>query len=159
MSKLQKTKVVFIGNVLGGDDGIGPYLFNELKDNPALHNFDLLELGVIGLDLIPYVEEADNLIIVDALYSEEKEIGEIIVLGEKDLSTDMVLISQHDFDVEKTLAVLRAYKPELGPIKIIGIAVKKIDIAKDKLSEQMMDKLPEIKKKVVDLILELKPVQ
>jgi len=56
-------KVVFIGNPLGGDDGIGPFLFKELYSHPKLQKFELLELGVIGFDLISYIEPKDKLIL------------------------------------------------------------------------------------------------
>jgi hydrogenase maturation protease len=147
-------KVVFIGNPLVGDDGIGPYLYTELKDTPVLKGFQLMELGVIGLDLISYVEDNDTLIIVDAVHS-KKDIGKVRILSEEDLTPDLSLVSQHDFGVEQTAAVLRAYKPELNSIKIVGINVSNIQVFHDKLSDELIQKMPIIKKDVLQSILQI----
>ncbi|MBN1157097.1 hydrogenase maturation protease [Candidatus Woesearchaeota archaeon] len=148
-----KRKVFFIGNPLGGDDGIGPYLFKELKKHPKLKGFDMLELGVIGLDLISYVEDDDRLIIVDAVHS-EKDIGKVVVLKEEDLLKKPLVVSQHDFGIEETMEVLRMFKPGLKAVNIIGINVKRIRAFADKLSDEIMKKMPEIKEEVIERIIE-----
>ncbi len=148
------TKVVFIGNLLGGDDGIGPFLYNELKDEPRLRGFELLELGVIGFDLISYVEENDKLIIVDAVHS-ETDIGDVVLIGEDDLSKELSLVSQHDFGVEQTAAILRAYSKDLKTIAVVGIKVKQINAFSDKLSDELMNRIQTIKNEVVNLIIQV----
>ncbi|MBN1502369.1 hydrogenase maturation protease [Candidatus Woesearchaeota archaeon] len=147
-------KVVFIGNILMGDDGIGPYLYNELKDYPKLKEVKMYELGVIGLDLINFIEKDDRLVIVDAVYS-KGNIGEVVLLREKDLSKDLKLVSMHDFGVEQTSTILRMYQPDLKEIKIIGIKVDKINRISDKLSDGLMKKIPKIKERVLSYILKI----
>jgi hydrogenase maturation protease len=122
---MSSVKVVFIGNPLGGDDGIGPYLYTELQNHPVLQTYELMELGVIGLDLLSYVQDGDMLIIVDAVRS-TKDVGKVVLLEEEDLSNDVNLISQHDFGVEQTAAIIRAYIPGVQKINIIGIQVKTV---------------------------------
>lgn len=149
-------KVIFVGNPLGGDDGIGPYLFNELKDNPILKNFELLELGVIGLDMISYVNDYDKLIIVDAVRSgtdSKCEIGTVKIYDEKDLTPDFSLVSQHDFGVEQTAAILRFHLPKLKKINVVGISVQNVNAFNDKLSEGLIEKLPNIKEQVIKSII------
>ena len=147
------TKVVFIGNLLGGDDGIGPFLYNELKDETRLKDFELLELGVIGFDLISYIEENDKLIIVDAVHS-ETDIGEVVLIHEQDLSKELSLVSQHDFGIEQTAAILRAYSEDLKKIAVVGIKVKQINAFSDKLSDELMNKIQTIRADVVNLIIQ-----
>ena len=147
-------KIIFVGNPLGGDDGIGPYLYDQLKDDSKLKDFKMLELGVIGLDMISYIEDNDKLIIVDAVRS-EKNIGDVILLGENDLSKDLNLVSQHDFGVEQTATILRLHMPKLKKINIIGIKVSNIKSFTDKLSNDIMTKIPEIKEKVIKHIIQI----
>ncbi|MGM5484631.1 MAG: hydrogenase maturation protease [Nanobdellota archaeon] len=147
-------KVFFIGNMLGGDDGIGPRLYYAMKDDPELKDYEMMEMGVIGFDLISYIEEGDKVIIVDAIHSNEKE-GEVVVLGEEDLSPEMSLVSQHDFGVEETAAMLRRYSPELKKIHIIGINVTSTDSYSKELSENISKKFDKIKKEVSEKILSL----
>ena len=147
-------KIVFIGNPLGGDDGIGPYLYNELKDHPKLSNYDLLELGVIGFDLLSYIGDDDKLIIVDAVYS-KRDIGKVRIVEEKDLSKDLSVVSQHDFGIEQTATILRRYKPKLEKINIIGVNVYKINAFTNKLSDEILGKIDEIKDKVINNIIKI----
>ncbi len=146
-------KAIFVGNIFGGDDGIGPHLFSLLKDDPRLASVEMLELGVIGFDMLSYVGENDSLIIIDALHS-EKDIGDVALLGEKDLTPTTLLVSQHDFGVGETAALLRNYRPRMGAIKVIGVKVFKIQPFQDRLSDELSFKLPKIKEEVVKLILE-----
>jgi hydrogenase maturation protease len=147
-------KVVFIGNFVAGDDGIGPFLFEKLKDDKRLKDFELLELGVIGFDLISYVGDGDRLIIVDAVRS-ENNFGDVVRLKEINLSKDLKLISQHDFGVEQTATILRSHYPKIKSIDVVGIRVKQPKAFTVRLTPTLMDRIPEIKEKVVELILEI----
>jgi hydrogenase maturation protease len=147
------TKVFFIGNPLGGDDGIGPYLFKELERHPRLEKYEMMELGVIGLDLVSYVDDDDTLIIVDAIHS-EKNLGKVVILDETDLKSGPALISQHDFGVEETAKVLRRFKPRLKAIKIVGINVNSTKAFTNKLSGDIMKKMPRIKEDVINKVIE-----
>lgn len=145
-------KVVFIGNPLMGDDGIGPYLYKELKEDTRLKDFELMELGVIGLGLVNYIGDNDKLIIVDALCSDGCE-GKAVLLSEKDLTADMRLVSQHDFGVEQAAELIRSWKPKLRGISLVGIKIKKAKKFSDRLSPGLMKQIPRLKKEAVRLIL------
>jgi hydrogenase maturation protease len=149
---MMTVKVFFIGNTLGGDDGIGPYLYNELKDNPKLNDFTLMEMGVIGIDLISYIEENDKVIIVDAVKSNRKP-GEVFVLDEDAISKDISIYSLHDLGVEQTASLLRKLKPGLNPIKIIAIEVENLEPYSDKMSDILVTNMDSIKKEVINNIL------
>ncbi len=60
-----------IGNVLMGDDGLGPYVVKRLE---AAYRFPpelrLVEIGTPGLDLIPYLTGLELLIVVDTVYAD-----------------------------------------------------------------------------------------
>lgn len=64
--------VVGVGNTLLQDDGIGIHVANSLRDDSrTLPNCEIIDGGTIGLALLPDIEDADTLVIVDAA-----EIGE-----------------------------------------------------------------------------------
>jgi len=144
-------KVIFIGNPLAGDDGIGPCLYNELKEDPRLKDYKLLDLGVIGIDLISYVEDNDKLIIVDAVHS-DKDVGKVQLLEEKDLTSDLPIVSQHDFGVEETAGILRVFKPKLRKINLIGINVNSVSAFSNKLSDDLVSNMTAIKESVIEHI-------
>jgi hydrogenase maturation protease len=145
-------KVVFVGNVMVGDDGIGPRLFNELKGHPSLADYVLLELGTSGVDLISFVQDRDRLILVDALRA-KKGIGKVVLLEEGDLSDDMNLVSLHDFGIEQTAGLLRLQHPHIPPVRIVAVKVKDVQQCKEGLSRDLMNKMPQIRKEVLSAIL------
>lgn len=68
----KKVLVMGIGNTLLQDDGVGVHvteLFKSSREPDS--NLDILDGGTIGLSLLPEIEDADAVIIVDA-----SEIGE-----------------------------------------------------------------------------------
>ena len=64
--------IMGVGNTLQQDDGIGIHVAESLRaqheDQP---NLDIIDGGTIGLSLLPQIEDADAVIIVDA-----SELGE-----------------------------------------------------------------------------------
>jgi hydrogenase maturation protease len=57
-----------IGNVLLGDDGIGPYVVRTLEAGYEFdENVEIIDLGTPALDLIYKIVDLDLLILVDAL--------------------------------------------------------------------------------------------
>jgi hydrogenase maturation protease len=68
----RKVLVMGIGNTLLQDDGIGVHVTEFFKSTQQPNpNLEILDGGTIGLSLLPEVEDADAVIIVDA-----SEIGE-----------------------------------------------------------------------------------
>ena len=146
-------KVVFIGNPLAGDDGIGPRLYCELskEHNRFGSTCQLIELGVIGLDMLNYVDGDDTLVIVDAVYADHGT-GEVVLFGENDLRPNLRLVSQHDFGVEQTAVLLRAYHPELTSISVIGVKVYRTQAFTDSLSYELESQVPRITDEVASMI-------
>jgi hydrogenase maturation protease len=143
-------KIFFIGNSLAGDDGIGPYLYEELKNNHKLKEIKMFNMSVLGLDIIEYLDEDDTLIIIDAVYSKiEEEVGDVIRIKEKELNKSLSIPYCHDFGIEQTAKIMRTYLPSLKPINIIGIKVTKAKAFSDGLSSELKKKIPAIKDKVL----------
>ena len=61
-----------VGNTLLQDDGVGIHITERLKSRPENQTgMDIVDGGTIGLALLPQIEDADAVIIVDAA-----ELGE-----------------------------------------------------------------------------------
>ncbi|CAN1531249.1 HyaD Ni,Fe-hydrogenase maturation factor [Paracoccaceae bacterium] len=64
----QQVLILGIGNVLWADEGFGVRCVEVMADTHALpHNVRLLDGGTQGLYLLPFMEEADALIVFDAI--------------------------------------------------------------------------------------------
>jgi hydrogenase maturation protease len=71
-AKSRKVLVMGIGNTLLQDDGVGVHVTELFKSSQEPDpNLDVVDGGTIGLSLLPEIEDADAVIIVDA-----SEIGE-----------------------------------------------------------------------------------
>ena len=60
--------VIGIGNLLLQDEGVGVHAINHLRERysfPA--GVDLIDGGTMGLDLLPYIEGRDHLMLIDAV--------------------------------------------------------------------------------------------
>jgi hydrogenase maturation protease len=59
--------VLGIGNILLSDDGVGVHVINRLKAEYEFpEHVRLMDGGTKGLDLLPYLEECDKILIIDA---------------------------------------------------------------------------------------------
>ena len=68
----KKVLVMGIGNTLLQDDGVGVHVTELFKSSQQPNpNLEVLDGGTIGLSLLPEIEDADEVVIVDA-----SEIGE-----------------------------------------------------------------------------------
>lgn len=149
-----KAKIFFVGNPLGGDDGIGPHLFKEFEHDIALKEFELNELGVLGIDLIDVLEPNDNIIIIDAVFTDDESlVGNVVNIPVNNLSSNLRTLSLHDFGIEQTITLIKAHIDDIGYIKVIGIYVKNIEELNLELSDEIKNKFAEIKTKVLELIL------
>lgn len=60
--------VIGLGNPLMGDDGLGLAVLDELRTGYALPpDVELVDGGTWGMTLLPVIEDADELILIDAI--------------------------------------------------------------------------------------------
>ena len=62
--------VLGLGNILNRDEGAGVYALKELEKilpEKIKAEVELVDGGVLGMDLLPYVERASHLLILDAV--------------------------------------------------------------------------------------------
>jgi hydrogenase maturation protease len=72
INSTKKVLVMGVGNTLLQDDGIGVHVTETLKASQhSPSGIEILDGGTIGLSLLPEIEDADAVIVVDA-----SEIGE-----------------------------------------------------------------------------------
>ncbi len=58
--------IIGIGNILLQDDGAGVQLLRRLRLESALSRCAFVDGGTIGFSLLPYVEAADSMLVLDA---------------------------------------------------------------------------------------------
>ncbi len=120
-----------IGNTLNLDEGLGVHAVKQLETRLAdkAPQVEFIDGGALGLNLLPWVEEASHLLVLDAVTSRFSLPGQLMEL-EKDeipLYRD-IKMSDHQITFQEVLglAKFRGYFPE--HLHLIGIHPVSIQI-------------------------------
>jgi hydrogenase maturation protease len=99
------TVVLGLGNPLMGDDGVGLIVLERLRNEWDLPDVDLVDGATWGLSLLPVIEDAERLVLVDAIAA-HGEPGDIIELTRDRLPIYLSRkLSPHQEDMRDALAV------------------------------------------------------
>lgn len=144
-SKNKKVVVIGVGNILLRDEGIGIHAAGHLKrlyDFPA--NVEIVDGGVGGLNLLPYMERTKNLIIIDAVRA-NAEPGAVFRFTQKDISTKVKYkTSLHEMGLQEVFAIANATGKGCPETVIIGIQPKDISSYGMELTPAVEAKLPDV---------------
>ena len=124
---MARTVVMGLGNPLMGDDGVGLAALERLRDGWRLEGVELVDGATWGLALLPVIEDADRLVLVDAIAA-HGDPGEIIELARDRLPIYLSRkLSPHQVDMRDALAVaeLRGRLPN----DIVAIGVQPAAVA------------------------------
>ncbi|MFX4282803.1 hydrogenase maturation protease, partial [Aliarcobacter butzleri] len=83
---MKKNIIVVVGNMLFKDEGIGIYASEYIRQNYEFDdkNIEIIDGGTLGIKLMAYFQEYDNVIILDTV-SIEDTAGSIYRLPSEDL--------------------------------------------------------------------------
>ncbi len=150
-----KTLVIGLGNPILKDDGVGIYAARALRRLvPPDRSIDVEELAVGGLRLMESMIDYDRVIVIDAVWSPDGEVGQVVQFDAGDLPSTMNSASAHDVDLPTALQVgrrLGASLPADDAIQIVGITAREVLAFDDKPSTPVMDAIP----RAVNCVLEL----
>ncbi len=143
MENLKKILIIGIGNILMRDDGVGVRVIEKMRQMPIPADVEIIDGGVMGLNLLYYVEGRKKVIVIDSV-NIGKPPGTIYRFTENALIEKKELLrSAHgvDFtDVIKTSEFLGT-KPE----EIIFIGIEPEDISEGmELSPKLQSRIPRI---------------
>jgi hydrogenase maturation protease len=149
MTDTNRIIVLGIGNTLNRDEGVGVHAVRALESRyqPSAighrPRVEFLDGGTLGLNLLPIVEEASHLLILDAVDARQAPGAVIELLGsEIPLFTGMKL-SQHQVTFQEVLG-LAAVREKLPPhLHLIGVQPADLAIGLE-LSPIVAAALPEI---------------
>jgi hydrogenase maturation protease len=137
--------VIGLGNVLMGDDGVGPYVVEQLRaayDCPE--GVELRDAGTPGLDLVPFIADTDACIIVDAVRSAGAP-GEMRVYRLEQIlaHAPMPRLGPHEPGVKETLITLHLAGQAPREVVLVGVIPEHSD-AWPGLSAAVRDRVPEL---------------
>ena len=117
-----RTVVIGLGNPLMGDDGVGLAALTRLRDDWQLDGVELVDGATWGLSLLPVIEDAERLVLVDAIAAHGVP-GDIIELSRERLPIYLSRkLSPHQVDLKDALA-LAEWRGRL-PTDVVAIGVQ-----------------------------------
>ena len=107
--------VIGLGNPIMADDGLGVAALERLREGWTLpRSVRLVDGGTWGMNLLPLVEEASELLLLDAI-DRGAPVGELVVLEREEVPRFLGLkLSPHQVDLREVLALaeLRGSLPQ-----------------------------------------------
>ena len=147
-----RTLVLGIGNPILGDDGVGFHIAQELAKEIKDENIDVKDTSIDGLNLLELIVGYDKVIIIDAIMTEDGEVGEIYRLRpENFVKTVHPTTSPHNANLATAIEIGKKFLVGQMPAKIVVFAVNIQEVTE--FTEEMTEKVKEAVPKVVNLIL------
>lgn len=149
------TLVLGLGNPLMGDDGVGVEAVERLRGAFDLPDeVSLVDGGTWGMNLLPMIEVADRLILIDAIRTGATP-GRHIRLEREELPRYFALkISPHQIDLREVLALAEWRGTLPRSLVAFGIEPERVEMTHG-LSPVVAEGIEELVERVVDHLEEL----
>jgi hydrogenase maturation protease len=136
--------VLGVGNFLRMDEGIGVHAVRALADRSGgSKNVDFLDGGTLGLNLLPFIEGARSLLILDAVDAGLPPGTVIELMGDAIPQYAGIKLSEHQVTLREVLGLARVRGRLPTRMMLIGMQPAKTD-AGDSLSATAAAVLPAI---------------
>ena len=113
---MAETLVLGLGNILLSDEGVGVRVVERLLEQYDFpEGVRVMDGGTLGLDLLPYVEDASRLLVVDAVQARKPPGTLVRMVGDEiPIFLDASKVSPHQEGLQDLLAVaiLKGYLPD-----------------------------------------------
>jgi len=127
-----KTLVLGLGNVLLSDEGVGVHVVRLLRERYRFpQEVEILDGGTLGLDLLPYVEDADRLLIVDAVQIDTPPGTVVRLVGDEIPAVLSLKYSPHQMGLSDLLAVARLRGHLPAEIVLWGVQPASLEVGLD----------------------------
>ena len=136
--------VLGIGNILNTDEGVGVFAARALRDKyPNPGHFAIEDGGTLGLNLLPMVDDATHLLILDAVDA-GKSPGTVIEMQGDDIPLfGGARLSEHQITFQEVLGL--AMLRNRLPAKLHLIGVQPVDLSVGVgLSDVVSEVLPDV---------------
>jgi hydrogenase maturation protease len=150
MSERTPLVVLGLGNVLLEDDGVGAAAVALLRDRyEAPCGVQVLDGGTLGLSLLPYLDAADAVILVDAVRADERPGSLVRLTGEEVAPAVATRLSPHQVGVADLLDGARWLGRYPRRVVLLGLVPQSMNLVVG-LSASVRPALPALVERIVD---------
>ncbi len=133
-----KTLILGLGNLLLCDEGVGVHVARTLMNAGNLEGAVVLDVGTAILDAMPAIEEAERIIVVDAVKADGPP-GTVYRMPLDAFVPAQSIASMHGFDITRVLAL--ANRSDFPEIIVYGVEPARIEWSVD-LSPEVAEAVP-----------------
>ena len=147
-----QTVVIGLGNPLMGDDGLGLTALARLHERWNVpREVELVDGGTWGMNLLPIIEDAERVLLIDAIDTGVTPGTEVVIALEQLPRYFATKISPHQVDLRDVLAVaeLRGTLPQ--QMTAIGLQPAAVELSNE-LSDVLSGRLEDLVSSVVRLL-------
>lgn len=120
--------VLGIGNILNRDEGVGVHALEALAPHVEPDSVELIDGGVLGLNLLPVVEECSHLLVLDAIDARTAP-GTIIEMSRDEIPLfSGVKMSEHQITFQEVLGLARVRGKLPAQLHLVGVQPDDISI-------------------------------
>ncbi len=150
MSEPTPLLILGLGNVLLGDDGLGAAAVALLRDMYCLpEGVRLFDGGTLGLSLLPYLEDTEAVILVDAIRADGPPGTFVRLEGDEVAPAVATRLSPHQIGVADLLDGARWLDRYPQHVILLGLVPESIELAVG-LSPRVAIGLPALIERVVE---------
>jgi hydrogenase maturation protease len=145
--------VLGLGNLLLGDEGFGIHAVQYLQARAgAQFPVEWVDGGVLGLNLLPLVEECSHLLVLDAVDA-GKLGGTLVEMAQDEIQLyNSMKLSEHQVGFQEVLAVAKFRGCYPTHLHLVG--VQSVDLSTSiELSPMVWAALPAVYQRVTNLLL------
>lgn len=142
--------ILGIGNYLLGDEGVGCHAVNYLQEKGFGTFADLLDGGTGGFHLMDHLVSHKRIILIDATLDDYPE-GTVRIIKPKGHQDFPVTLSAHEIGLKDLITSLTLID-QFPDLYLIAVSVKNYDELRVTLSKPILNTLPEIERKVSELL-------
>lgn len=114
-------RVICIGNSLIAEDSAGPQMYSALRGLPLPADVELIDGGTRGLDLLPFFDGAEQVVLIDQVVGFVAESAVVVLEGD-----DLLKATERRLDHQTGIGFLVRLLPQVCEVavpdlKMIGI--------------------------------------
>ena len=148
----EKIIVLGIGNILMKDEGIGVRVVEKImEDYKFPDNVEIYDGGVTGMmGLLPLIEEADHLVVIDAVNGPGEPGTLYRYTGEQFRHTIPKKLSPHDIGFVECLTIAEINERSPKSITVIGVKPEDIKTREMGLTERVSQVFDDLVSKTIE---------
>ena len=147
--------VLGLGNVVCTDDGAGIAALHRLiREYDMAEGVVALDGGTLGLSLLPLVDSADQVILVDAIAADGPPGTQVRIEGEEVAPAVYERLSPHQIGVADLLAGASLLDRYPERVVILGVVPESIELGLE-LTPDVEAAIPQLVQRVVDELIAL----